>query len=168
MYQTVHGREEDEMGKRKLTVRAEATTRAAPEALWTLLADASSYAEWGPWNDSGWEHPNAKGRDAFRYMKYGRKTTVERILELDENRRLVYNVERGLPVRNYRAEVTLTPTADGTHVVWTAEWDTTLLGRAVQRKLRTLYPEVMAGLVVAAESRDRSPLPEPEPRSMPS
>jgi uncharacterized protein YndB with AHSA1/START domain len=152
MYQMVHIGEEEEMGK--LTVRAEATTHATPEALWALLADATSYAKWGPWNDSGWAHPNAKGRDALRFMKYGRKTTVERIVELDEGRRLVYNVERGIPVRNYRAEVTLTPTDAGTHVVWTAEWDRTLLGRAVQWKLRTLYPEVMTRLVAAAEAAD--------------
>jgi uncharacterized protein YndB with AHSA1/START domain len=144
------------MRSSKLSVRAEATTRATPETLWTLLADATSYAQWGPWNDSGWEHPNAKGRDARRYLRYGRTTTVERILDLEQNRRLVYNVERGIPVRNYRAEVTLTPTADGTRVAWSAEWDKTLLGRVVQRKLRTLYPEVMTRLVAAAEAADAS------------
>jgi uncharacterized protein YndB with AHSA1/START domain len=32
----------------KLTVRAEATTHATPETLWALLADATSYAKWGP------------------------------------------------------------------------------------------------------------------------
>jgi len=144
------------MRSSKLSVRAEATTRATPETLWTLLADATSYAQWGPWNDSGWEHPNAKGRDALRFMRYCRTTTVERILDLEQNRRLVYNVERGIPVRNYRAEVTLTPTTDGTHVAWSAEWDRTLLGRVVQRKLRTLYPEVMTRLVAAAEAADAS------------
>ena len=87
-------------------------------------------------------------------MRYGRRTTVERILEIDEGRRLVYNVERGIPVRNYRAEVVLTPTDAGTHVDWSAEWDSTLLGRAVHRKLRTLYPDVMARLVAAAEAAD--------------
>ena len=137
-----------------LTVRAEATTRATPETLWALLADATSYAEWGPWNASGWEDPNVKGKGALRSMRYGRKTTVERILELDENRRLVYNVERGIPVRNYRAEVTLTPTPTGTNILWTAEWDKTLLGRAVQWKLRTLYPDIMQRLVAAAEAAD--------------
>jgi hypothetical protein len=50
-------------------------------------------------------------------------------------------------VRNYRAEVTLAPTADGTHVVWGAEWDRALLGRAVHWKLRTLYPEVTTSSV---------------------
>jgi hypothetical protein len=87
-------------------------------------------------------------------MRYGRKTTVERILELDDNRRLTYSVERGIPVRNYRAEVELTPTAGGTRVVWRADWDATLLGRAVHWKLRTLCPEVMQRLVAAAEAAD--------------
>jgi uncharacterized protein YndB with AHSA1/START domain len=137
----------------KLHVRAEATTRATPAALWALLADATSYAEWGPWNASGYDDPNARGVGALRWMRYGRRTTVERILEIDDGRRIVYNVERGIPVRNYRAEVVLTPTDTGTHVEWTAEWDATLLGRAVQRKLRTLYPDVMTRLVAAAEAR---------------
>ena len=138
----------------KLHVRAEATTRATPQALWALLADATTYAQWGPWNASGYEDPNARGVGALRFMRYGRRTTVERILELVDDRRLAYNVERGIPVRNYRADVVLTPTDGGTHVDWSAEWDSTLLGRAVQRKLRTLYPDVMARLVAAAEAAD--------------
>jgi len=136
----------------KLHVRAEATTRATPQALWALLADATTYAQWGPWNTSGYEDPNARGVGALRFMRYGRRTTVERILELVEGRRLAYNVERGIPVRNYRAVVVLTPADGGTHVDWSAEWDSTLLGRAVQRKLRTLYPDVMTRLVAAAEA----------------
>jgi uncharacterized protein YndB with AHSA1/START domain len=136
----------------KLHVRAEATTRATPQALWALVADATTYAQWGPWNASGYEDPNARGVGALRFMRYGRRTTVERILELEENRVLAYNVERGIPVRNYRAEVVLTPKDAGTRVEWSAEWDSTLLGRAVHRKLRTLYPEVMTRLVAAAEA----------------
>jgi uncharacterized protein YndB with AHSA1/START domain len=138
----------------KLHVRAEATTRATPQTLWALLADATTYAQWGPWNASGYEDPNARGVGALRFMRYGRRTTVERILELVDDRRIAYNVERGIPVRNYRAVVVLTPTDGGTHVDWSAEWDSTLLGRAVQRKLRTLYPDVMARLVAAAEAAD--------------
>jgi hypothetical protein len=34
-----------------------------------------------------------------------------------------YTVLRGIPVRNYRAEVTLTPTATGTHIEWVAQWN---------------------------------------------
>jgi len=138
----------------KLRVRAVAITPATPQAVWALVADATSYAEWGPWNASGYEDPAARGAGALRWMRYGRRTTVERILEIEEGRRLVYNVERGIPVRNYRAVVALTPTDAGTQVDWSAEWDATLLGRAVHRTLRTLYPEIMSRLVAAAEAAD--------------
>ncbi|MDQ1385649.1 MAG: hypothetical protein QOG65_3028 [Actinomycetota bacterium] len=144
------------MPRQQLKVRAEAITSATPPTLWALLADATSYANWGPWNASGYEDPSFRGKDALRWMRYGRKTTVERILELEENRRLVYSVERGIPVRGYRAEVTLAPTPDGTRVTWSAQWDRTLLGRVVHWKLRTLYPEVMAKLIAAAEAADAS------------
>jgi hypothetical protein len=87
---------------------------------------------------------------AQRYM--GRHTTsVEKILEFEEDRRLAYTVIGGIPVRNYRAEVTLTPAADGTRIRWAATWDDTFLGRMAWRGLRTFYPEMMAGLVAAAE-----------------
>src|SRR6185437_10484046 len=35
----------------------------------------------------------------------------------------VYTVVAGIPVRNYRADVTLTPDGDGTHIRWEASWD---------------------------------------------
>lgn len=41
-------------------------------------------------------------------------------------------------VRNYLAEVTLTPAADGTRVRWAATWDATLADRIVQISLRKL------------------------------
>lgn len=88
----------------------------------------------------------------MRWFRYGRTTSVERVLEVDEGRRLAYTVIRGIPVRNYRAEVTLTPTAHGTRVHWAATWDKTLTGRLVQRKLRTVYPEIVTRLVAAADA----------------
>ncbi len=63
----------------------------------------------------------------------------------------------GIPVRNYRAEVTLTPAADGTHVRWAATWDATLGGRIVLRTLRKLYPQIVARLVTAAEKQTGDP-----------
>jgi Polyketide cyclase / dehydrase and lipid transport len=87
---------------------------------------------------------------AQRYM--GRHTTsVEKILEFEEDRHLAYTVIRGIPVRNYRADVILTPSSGGTHIRWAADWDNTLLGRMAWRGLCAFYPEMMAGLVAAAE-----------------
>jgi uncharacterized protein YndB with AHSA1/START domain len=86
-----------------------------------------------------------------RWFRYGRTRSVERVLEVEEGRRLVYTVIRGIPVRHYRAEVILTPTAGGTDVHWSATWDKTLVGRLVQRKLRTVYREIVTRLTAAAE-----------------
>jgi hypothetical protein len=93
---------------------------------------------------------------AIQWFRIGRKTSVEQTLEIEEDRRFVYTVIQGIPVRNYRAEVTVTPTAQGTHIRWAATWDKTLVGRIVQRKLRSFYPDMMAGLVAAADREDTS------------
>ncbi len=69
----------------------------------------------------------------------------------EEGRRLVYTIIGGIPARNYWAEVTLTPAAEGTHVRWAATWDATMAGRIVWRSLRTVYPQIVASLIAAAE-----------------
>ena len=140
----------------QLHVEAEATAQASPETVWALVSDATKYPRWGPWSDGHYKE-SARGvgavqvlRSAQRYL--GRHTTsVERILEFEEDRHLAYTVIGGIPVRNYRADVTLTPAAGGTHIRWVADWDNTLLGRMAWRGLRAFYPEMMAGLVAAAE-----------------
>ncbi len=139
----------------KLAVVAEGTTRADPAAVWSLVADANTYPVWGPWNDGGYRPaaagPSTKGQ--VQWFRYGRRTTTtERILEVEERRRLVYTVEHGLPVKHYRAEVLLTQNAsEGTTISWRATWDATVLGRLVRRRLQQTYVEVVAALVAAAE-----------------
>ncbi len=140
-----------------LQVEAEGVTRAGIERVWHLLEDASTYAEWGPWDASGYEKPgdtSPHGVGAIRFFRYGRTTTVERVLEVEPGRRLVYTIERGIPVHDYRAEVILTPTAAGTHIRWAATWKRTLLGRIVRHKLRSIYPDVVAHLVAAADAAE--------------
>jgi uncharacterized protein YndB with AHSA1/START domain len=144
----------------QLHVEAEGTTRAGPRIVWSLVSNANTYPEWGPWNAGGyrpaWEGPSRKG--SVQWFRYGRRTTsVEQILEVEEPRRVVYKVVSGLPVKNYRAEVALTPTpSGGTSIRWAATWDKTFLGMAVRRKLQHIYPEVVGALVAAADDREAS------------
>lgn len=138
----------------RLHVEAEGRTKAAPAVIWRLLEDPAAYCRWGPWAASGPVETDGEPRGAagaLRYMRYGRTTVVERLLEVEPGRRMTYEVVRGLPVRGYRATVTLTPAACGTEVRWWADWDRTLGGWIVQRKLRTLYPEIVGRLLGAAE-----------------
>jgi len=142
----------------QLHVEAEGVTRAAPEAVWELVANADRYHQWGPWSASGYQSPDdhADRPGVIRWMRYGRTTTVEKVLEAEKGRQLMYTVVKGIPVRNYRAEVTLSPVGEGTHIRWTASWDRTLPGRIVHSRLRAIYPDVVRRLIAAAE---RSTLP---------
>lgn len=141
----------------QLSVQAEGTTRARPEVVWSLVANANNYAQWGPWNDGGYRPPSPgpAQEGSVQWFRYGRRTTsVEQILEVDEPRRVAYKVVSGLPVKNYRAEVTLTPTSSGgTTIRWAASWDKTLMGSVVHRKLLQLYPDIVAALVAAADQQ---------------
>jgi uncharacterized protein YndB with AHSA1/START domain len=144
----------------RLHVEAEATARAAPESVWALVCDATRYPQWGPWSAAEYQRPgeiSERGPGAVYRLRSSRRaylrypTTVEKILEVEEGRRLTYAVIGGIPVRNYKAEITVTPTTDGTRIRWAAIWDPTLAGRLVLRGLRKVYPEVVAALAAAAE-----------------
>jgi uncharacterized protein YndB with AHSA1/START domain len=143
-----------------LQAGAEQTTRAAPAAVWALVSDATTYPRWGPWREAGYRRPgdaSPRGPGAVYWLRSSRRyglrypVTVERILEAEEGRRLVYTVIGGIPVRNYRGQVILEPADGGTRIRWSGSWDRTILGRLVYRSLSTLYPQVVAGLARAAE-----------------
>jgi uncharacterized protein YndB with AHSA1/START domain len=147
-----------------LRVEAESVTSAAPEAVWALVADAARYPQWGPWSAAGYLGTSGHAPGAVYWLRsasraYGRYvTTVERLEEIDQGRRIVYTVVGGMPVRGYRGEVTLTAVPGGTRVSWAASWDKTLLGRLVWRGLRDFLPAVLASLTTAAAaSREASP-----------
>ncbi len=115
----------------RLTVEAEQTARATPEEVWALVSDATGYPEWGPWSDACYQRPgddSPHGPGAVYWLRSARRaylryvTMVEKVLEVEEGQRLTYTVISGIPVRDYRAEVTLTPAGDGTHIRWAAAW----------------------------------------------
>jgi len=148
----------------KLHVEAEQTAQASPQTVWALISDATTYPQWGPWQKAEYTTPgdsSPHGQGAVYWLqssqRYGLRypVSVERILDVEEGRSLAYTVVKGVPVRNYRAEITLTPAAGGTRIRWAADWDRTLAGRLVHRSLRVLYPQVVAGLAAAAEKADK-------------
>lgn len=151
----------------KLHVEAEQTVAATPEAIWALVSDATTYSQWGPWRKAeyrseGETSPHGVGavyrleseqRYAFRHP-----VSIEKIVASEEGRHLAYTVIGGIPVRNYRADITITPADGGTHLRWEATWDQTLAGRLVHRSLRVLYPQIVADVAKAAEAAEKSRL----------
>jgi|SRR5581483_8739426 len=142
---------------KQLTVASRAHASTGPQAVWALLEDVNRYSDWGPWSESGYveqPHESPHGPGAIRWLRYRnrRAVTIEPVVEAQPGRRLVYEVTSGLPVRNYRATVELTPSASGTEVEWRASFDRTLRGRLVRRILQRVYEEVVGSLVAAAEA----------------
>jgi hypothetical protein len=86
--------------------------------------------------------------------RYGLRhpVSVEKILDASHGQHLAYTVIEGIPVRNYRADITLERAAGGTRIRWAASWDRTLAGRLVHRALRKVYPQVVGSLAAAAET----------------
>jgi uncharacterized protein YndB with AHSA1/START domain len=149
----------------RLEVSAEQTAQATPEAIWELVSDATRYPEWGPWRAAKYRREgdtSPRGPGAIQWLQSSRRyllrypISIEKILEVEQGRQLIYTIIGGsIPVRNYRAVVTLTPTGDGTRIRWAATWDATPRGRLVWRSLRVAYPKIVEALATAAEREGR-------------
>jgi hypothetical protein len=143
----------------QLHIAEESVAQAGPDVVWALVSDAATYPDWGPWSAAGYQSPGdsaPRGAGAVYWLRSQQRTmgryttTVEKILEAEEGQRIAYTVLRGIPVRNYRGEVTLTAVPGGTRIRWTADFDATLMGRLVAGPLRKFFPGVLSGLASAA------------------
>jgi hypothetical protein len=117
------------MGRKKIDV--EATTSAPPGSVYALLRDGASWPKWSPIGSftldrEGVDEPEGLG--AIRIFKTGRTRSCERIVELVPDRRLSYELQSGLPLRGYRADVDLEPNGDGTTIHWRSSFDAKVPG----------------------------------------
>ncbi len=106
-----------------------------PEAVWARLADIPAWSTWaGPMiRESVLERPGAPdelGVGAIRKLGARPVYSREEIVEFEPPRHMAYVLRSGLPgVRNYRADVDLTPTDDGgTAVRWRSSFDAAVPG----------------------------------------
>ena len=110
----------------RIDVRAQA--HASPQQVWTVLADTASWADWAPFDEVAVEEGHEVGE--IRRLRSGRITTRERIVGFEPPRRYVYEIVSGLPIRDYVAEVLVSPLAgDGTEVRWQARFRPRSLAR---------------------------------------
>jgi hypothetical protein len=112
------------MGQQKIDVRV--PSKAQPATLYALLRDGSTWPVWSPISSFELRTPAAdepEGVGAVRVFRTGRTTSVERIARLVPNHRFGYELEHGLPLRDYRADVDLD--LDLTGDVTTIHWHST-------------------------------------------
>ena len=105
-----------------------ARSTAPPEAVWRWLADASSWKEWTKLTTAELERdgaPDPDGVGAIRRLGRAGRVSREEVLVFDAPTHLAYTILSGVPVKNYRADVHLTPDGDGTLIAWRASFEPT-------------------------------------------
>ncbi len=141
--------------------RVEAVSDAPVESVWPLLAEARTWKEWTFLTGSELEHEGSPVPDGVgavrRFTRFGMGSREE-VLAWDPPTHLSYAVLSGFPVRNYRAEVTLSPDAGGTRILWTATFDELVPGtaRLTEVILRRLIGGFASGLARYAASKPAS------------
>lgn len=113
------------MGRHHVSVSANI---AAPiEVVWALLADHCGYSRWAVMSSSSLERvgsPDPDGVGAIRVLGTGSVRSREEILEFDPPHHLAYTLLSGLPVSNYRSDVTLIDQPGSrTLLTWASSYD---------------------------------------------
>jgi uncharacterized protein YndB with AHSA1/START domain len=139
-----------------------ARSSAPPERVFALLADATSWPRWagpviahGSWERQGDPPPGGVGaiRKLGRWPQFGR----EEIVAYEPPTHHAYTMLSGQPVRNYRADVRLTPDGAGTLVTWGATFDPVVPGTgrllsAMYRRLIGSFARRVAAYAATTES----------------
>jgi uncharacterized protein YndB with AHSA1/START domain len=109
------------------TVVASARSSAPVEAVWELLSRAETWRDWTGFTVSELERegdPAPDGVGAIRRFGFPIFRSREEVVAFEPPDHLGYTVLAGLPLRNYRADVRLTPTPEGgTDISWVSSFD---------------------------------------------
>ena len=131
-------------------------TSASPEAVWRWLADAESWSQWTRLTTTRLERdgtPTPDGVGAIRHFGRLGGSSREEVVVFEPPRHFAYRLLRGLPISDYRSDVTLEPTDAGTRVRWYSEFDQKYpgTGPAMRLFLRGVLRDFSRRLVAQAE-----------------
>jgi uncharacterized protein YndB with AHSA1/START domain len=136
------------------------TTAASAAAVFALLADGSTWPSWSPIDsfelaEPGDGSPEGLGAVRLFHTARGRRvsTSRERVVTVQPNEVFSYVLISGLPIRDYQAVITLSPTdTGGTSIHWRSTFRAKVpgTGRILQRELGTFIGQTAEGLAAAA------------------
>ena len=106
------------------TIVASARSTASPETIVAVVSDARRWRDWTFVRRSTLERegdPPPDGVGAMRKLGVPPFLSREEVTAYEPPRRYSYVLRSGLPVRSYRADVTVEPDGDGSVVTWRGE-----------------------------------------------
>jgi hypothetical protein len=142
---------------RRRNIEVTAHSRAAADAIFALLTDGSTWPRWSPIEAFELERegdPAPEGPGAIRVFRRGRTTGRDQIVDVAPDRHFGYVSLSGVPVRDYRADVELTLSVDGTDIRWRATFLPKMPGTGwlLERGLRRFLRQCARGLADHAPS----------------
>ena len=136
-----------------------ADSAARVERVWELLADARGWSRWASFRSSSLERegtPPPDGVGAIRRFGTGPGVSREEVVEFDPPRHLAYRLLSGLPIRGYRADVTIEPRdGGGSTITWASSFERATIpgtGGLLTAFLRYFVGDTAKRLARAAES----------------
>ena len=134
-----------------LELDAQAVSAAPPDRVWALLADVRTWPAWADFDEA--EVESGSGLGEVRVFRRGRTRTRERVTVFEPPRVLGYDLLSGLPIRDYHADVTLTPQDGGTHIRWHSTFRAKVPGTGwlVRSTLQRFVADTAERLARAAE-----------------
>jgi hypothetical protein len=149
-----------------MTIRTEATahSKASPATVYAVAADSSGYPRWSRIGSFEAVRPGRDGPygvGSLRIFRTPPLKLLEEVVELVPDRLVAYTLHSGLPFRGYRADIELTPAADGgTDIRWRNTFETTWPGtgwfwRAFMQSVFNEMTPQLAREAERIEARDR-------------
>jgi hypothetical protein len=143
----------------RFEVRARST--ATVEAVWAVLVDSMHWPDWtalpAPTMER-WGDPYPYGLGAVRRFAWGRVGAREEVVLWEPPHRYGYALVDGMPIRSYRAYVTLAESGNGTAIVWRGEFERSTwpgMSRPLRWFTKTMLTRFVKNLAGRAEGRAR-------------
>ncbi len=116
-----------------IKVSATAQSTASAEAVFAVLASGETWPQWTPIKTYALHTPGADGGEsvgAIRQWNSGIMMNLEQIVEMTAPTKFAYtlNESKLVKVKDYRADIVVTPTATGCTVTWNTQFRPKLVG----------------------------------------
>ncbi len=100
-------------------ISARGHTTADPHFVYELLRDRDHWPDWSPMGSfRSLDQGDRNGLGAVGVFRTSGVNSCEEVIALEPGKRFGYKLRKGLPLRDYRAYVDLTPADGGTDVHW--------------------------------------------------